>query len=181
MAKRPLDEYRVRELYATRSIALVASILGVPKMTLRDFMAKHGIERRRRGLKPGTLTPSRTGNVCLDEMLAIDQYAQGWSLAQVALEHRCSTGTIRAVIKRHGYRCRNYRESHVGNGPFGRSRVRLTDAKVVDIRERAAKGESWTSIGKRHGVSRDAARLAGLGITWRHVPMVCSNEATKVA
>lgn len=176
-----LNVERVSALYAKGSIASVAASLGVPKTTLQYFMRKHGIQRRRRGVRPWSLTNGRVGAVALNELLVLDQYAQGWSLRQLGLEHRCSSGTIRTLIKRHGYRCRNYRECHVGGGLFGRSRVKLTEEKVVDIRVRAATGESWSSIARKHGVSRTAARLAGIGVTWKHVSMVCSNEATKVA
>ena len=45
----------------------------------------------------------------------------------------------------------------------------LTDAKVVDIRERRSQGERVSSIAKHYGVAVWAASLAIRGITWKHV------------
>jgi len=163
----------------------IAAEVGKAQSTVMNFMSKRGIQvRRRKGVPLDTLTPSRLEPLCLDEAEMVAQYQSGWSLKQVALEHRCSDGTVRAVLHRNGVKCRSLSEAQRGRGAFGRVRVRMDEAMVTELRIRGwVHGETWLSLSKEYGISYTACRYAGIGRTWTHVPMpdCCSNEATKVA
>lgn len=96
-------------------------------------------------------------------------YARGFSLRDICAELRLGKKTVVACLHDAGVRLRTAAEAQrIGCGGL---RV-LTEEKVVDIRARRARtSESWAKLGRRHGASEDATRLAGLGITWKHVPM----------
>ena len=151
----------------------IADEIGVALKTVRNFMSRRKIRiERRKGVPLNTLAPSRLKPLRLNESEATAQYLAGWSLNQVALEHGCSSGTIRTMLRRRGVKCRSLKEALRGSGVFGRSRVHLDDAKVTELRILAlVHGETWEAVGMRYGLSWSAARAAGLGLTWSHVPM----------
>lgn len=169
-----VDEATVRRL-ASDGVTQreIAAEVGKAQSTVCNFMSRKKIRvERRKGVPLDTLTPSRLAPLALDEAKMVLQYKAGWSLKQVGLEHGCSDGTVRAVLHRNGVKCRNARESHRGRGAFGRHRVSLDEQKVTELRtRRVTLGESWESLGERYGIDWSAARAAGLGITWQHVPM----------
>lgn len=51
----------------------------------------------------------------------------------------------------------------------GNPDARLTDAKVIRLRERAARGESFTALGIAFGISGMAAGAIATGKAWSHV------------
>lgn len=50
--------------------------------------------------------------------------------------------------------------------------VTLTEDQVMDIRTRAAAGESMPSIGLSYGKHRSAIRIIVTGLTWKHLPVL---------
>lgn len=57
------------------------------------------------------------------------------------------------------------------NPPRGSShpRSKLSRSDVLKLRSAREKGARWEELAKEFGVSKAAARFAGLGITWKHV------------
>ena len=49
--------------------------------------------------------------------------------------------------------------------------AKLTDAKVIEMRQYAAEGNSSLECSLVWGISQRAAYCAIVGITWKHVPM----------
>lgn len=109
--------------------------------------------------------------VSLDEPKMIAQYKSGWSLQRVGVEHDCSAETVRYVLGRYNVPTRSLSEALRGDNAYGRD-VRLDEASVVDIRIRHwIHGETWDALAECYGISFTACRSAGVGVSWKHVPM----------
>lgn len=110
--------------------------------------------------------------VSLDEPKMVAQYKSGWSLHRVGIEHGCSAETVRYVLGRRNVPTRSLSEALRGDNAFGRRDVRLDEAVVTDLRiRRWVHGETWDALAECYGISYTAARSAGVGLSWSHVPM----------
>jgi hypothetical protein len=58
-------------------------------------------------------------------------------------------------------------------GPYGHwhPHSKLTEAKVIEMRQRYQAGESFGALAKVYGVTSSVVKKTVLGINWKHVPM----------
>jgi hypothetical protein len=92
----------------------------------------------------------------------------------LVMRHLCSTrDCVNPDHLKPGTHTENMRDrDEAGNTPRGESSgvSKLKDVQVLDIRDRAAKGESQTSIAKYYKVSQPTIGSIINRKTWKHIP-----------
>lgn len=164
-----LNETKVRSLrkrYANgERLSTLAVEFGVEVGTVRSAIrgttwshlsgAVTELRRDRSGGRPRLFTDEQ-------EAAIGRQYLAGGTFASLAAQHGCATATIRDILKRVGVRGRPTRGSDAG-------RAKLTEAAVIEIRERHAAGERQANLARQFGMDQTAISAIILRKTWRHV------------
>jgi hypothetical protein len=108
-------------------------------------------------------------------MLTVDQVreirravANGWSLAVVGRAHGMTRQAVFAIVNRTSYGWVDPDPDLPGPPPPGRSRV-FTDTEIREIRARARRGESQTSIARAVGCAQGTVSRIVSGKVYGHV------------
>lgn len=170
-----VDDAKIRDLYLSglcmREVAEQCG--GVSTATVYLRLEKMGIERRgisdavQKAADEGRRNPGYSKINPTVEAKVIELYSQNKNLTSISNAVGYCPATLKAILYRNGVAVR---ECKVNGAVLGNTV--LTEAKVVELRLMVLRfGPKWVAYGKYFGCGRQTARQAGLGITWKHVPM----------